>query len=108
MVAIVSGNGLGLFNSSLNQLGKRGVQGNASFGQARIEDYINIAEGNLVIRQQGYNLAATGQDIQSVLTYNSKGLLNNNAQWEGSLISVKQADGNFLTDIKLSQIKTVR
>ncbi|MFA3242167.1 flagellar hook capping protein [Acinetobacter baumannii] len=27
---------------------------------------------------------------------------------EGSLISVKQADGNFLTDIKLSQIKTVR
>ncbi|MCF1300290.1 hypothetical protein [Acinetobacter baumannii] len=83
MVAIVSGNGLGLFNSSLNQLGKRGVQGNASFGQARIEDYINIAEGNLVIRQQGYNLAATGQDIQSVLTYNSKGLLNNNAQWSG-------------------------
>ncbi|MBJ8481282.1 RHS repeat protein, partial [Acinetobacter pittii] len=83
MVAIVSGNGLGLFNSSLNQLGKRGVQGNASFGQARIEDYINIAEGNLVIRQQGYNLSATGQDIQSVQTYNSKGLLNNNAQWSG-------------------------
>ncbi|NUF11021.1 RHS repeat protein, partial [Acinetobacter oleivorans] len=83
MVAIVSGNGLGLSNSSLNQLGKRGVQGNASFGQARIEDYINIAEGNLVIRQQGYNLAATGQDIQSVQTYNSKGLLNNNAQWSG-------------------------
>ncbi|MBP2606224.1 YD repeat-containing protein, partial [Acinetobacter calcoaceticus] len=83
MVAIVSGNGLGLSNSSLNQLGKRGVQGNASFGQARIEDFINIAEGNLVIRQQGYNLAATGQDIQSVQTYNSKGLLNNNAQWSG-------------------------
>ena len=83
MVAIVSGNGLGLSNSSLNQLGKRGVQGNASFGQARIEDYINIADGNLVIRQQGYNLAATGQDIQSVQTYNSKGLLNNNAQWSG-------------------------
>ncbi|WP_445405333.1 LysM peptidoglycan-binding domain-containing protein [Acinetobacter pittii] len=83
MVAIVSGNSLGLFNSSLNQLGKRGVQGNASFGQARIEDYINIAEGNLVIRQQGYNLSATGQDIQSVQTYNSKGLLNNNAQWSG-------------------------
>ncbi|EOQ75796.1 RHS repeat protein, partial [Acinetobacter lactucae] len=83
MVAIVSGNGLGLSNSSLNQLGKRGVQGNASFGQARIEDYINIADGNLVIRQQGYHLSATGQDIQSVQTYNSKGLLNNNAQWSG-------------------------
>ncbi|MDR7016426.1 flagellar hook capping FlgD N-terminal domain-containing protein [Acinetobacter sp. 3657] len=27
---------------------------------------------------------------------------------EGSLISIKQADGSFLTNIKLSQVKTVR
>ncbi|MHA3081832.1 flagellar hook capping FlgD N-terminal domain-containing protein [Acinetobacter sp. ANC 5383] len=31
-----------------------------------------------------------------------------NFSQDGSLINVKQADGNFLTNIKMSQIKTVR
>ncbi|MHA3061116.1 flagellar hook capping FlgD N-terminal domain-containing protein [Acinetobacter sp. ANC 4636] len=31
-----------------------------------------------------------------------------NFSQDGSLINIKQADGNFLTNIKMSQIKTVR
>ncbi|MBC9229227.1 LysM peptidoglycan-binding domain-containing protein [bacterium SPL81] len=83
MVAIVSGNGLGLFNSSFNNLGNKGVQGNANFGQAQLQNHVNIADGNLIIRQLDQNLSAIGKDIQSVQTYNSKGVLNSNTQWGG-------------------------
>ncbi|MDR7016995.1 hypothetical protein, partial [Acinetobacter sp. 3657] len=83
MVAIVSGNGLGLFNSSFNNLGKQGVQGNASFGQAQLQNYVNISDGNLIIRQLDHNLSAVGKDIQSIKTYNSKGILNGDTQWGG-------------------------
>lgn len=83
MVAIVSGNGLGLFNSSFNNLGKKGIQGNATFGQAQLQNYVNIAGGNLIIRQLDQNLSAIGRDIQSIQTYNSKGVLNGEAQWGG-------------------------
>lgn len=83
MVAIVSGNGLGLFNSSFNNLGKKGVQGNANFGQAQLQNYVNIADGNLIIRQLDQNLSAIGKDIQSIQTYNSKGVLSGDVQWGG-------------------------
>ncbi|MDR7017863.1 hypothetical protein, partial [Acinetobacter sp. 3657] len=83
MVAIVSGNGLGLFNSSFNNLGKQGVHGNANFGQAQLQNYINIADGNLIIRQFDQKLSAIGKDIQSIQTYNSKGVLSGDAQWGG-------------------------
>ena len=83
MVAIVSGNGLGLFNSSFNNLGKKGVQGNANFGQAQLQNYVNIADGNLIIRQLDQNLSAIGKDIQSIQTYNSKGVLSGDIQWGG-------------------------
>ncbi|USA45404.1 DNA/RNA non-specific endonuclease [Acinetobacter sp. C26M] len=81
MVGIVSGNGLGLFNSSFNNLGKKGLQGNANFGQAQLQNYVNIADGNLIIRQLDQNLSAIGKDIQSIQTYNSKGVLSGDTQW---------------------------
>ncbi|USA47471.1 DUF3990 domain-containing protein [Acinetobacter sp. C26M] len=83
MVGIVSGNGLGLFNSSFNNLGKKGLQGNANFGQAQLQNYVNIADGNLIIRQLDQNLSALGKDIQSIQTYNSKGVLSGDTQWGG-------------------------
>ncbi|ENW92987.1 LysM peptidoglycan-binding domain-containing protein [Acinetobacter dispersus] len=83
MVGIVSGNGLGLFNSSFNNLGKKGLQGNANFGQAQLQNYVNIADGNLIIRQLDQNLSAIGKDIQSIQTYNSKGVLSGDTQWGG-------------------------
>ncbi|MHA3081857.1 LysM peptidoglycan-binding domain-containing protein [Acinetobacter sp. ANC 5383] len=83
MVAIVSGNGLGLLNSSFNNLGKKGVQGNANMGQAQLQNYVNLADGNLIIRQLDQNLEATGKNIQSTQTYNSKGILSEDVQWSG-------------------------
>jgi YD repeat-containing protein len=83
MVAIISGNGFGLLNSSFNNLGKNGVQGNANSGQSQLQNYVNIADGNLIIRQLDQSLSAIGKDIQSIQTYNSKGVLSGDIQWGG-------------------------
>nr|WP_174505705.1 RHS repeat protein [Acinetobacter sp. Marseille-Q1620] len=83
MVAIVSGNNLGLFNSSLNVLGKNGVTGNPDFGQTNTQNYVNIADGNLIIRQLDQAISTIGRDVQSFKTYNSKGILTANDQWSG-------------------------
>lgn len=83
MVAVISGSGLGLFNSSFNTLGKNGVHGSANFGQNQLQNYVNIADGNLIIRQLDQNLSAIGKDIKSIQTYNSKGVLSGDTQWGG-------------------------
>jgi len=75
MVAVVSGNGLGLGNTSLNTLGSQGAVGNASEGQAGEQVYVNSSTGNLVIQDQDDYLAALGLDLPAVRTYNSQGLL---------------------------------
>ena len=50
MSAVFTGNGLGLFNTSLSQLG---YGGGAGVGQGRDAQYVNVATGNLVNRPQG-------------------------------------------------------
>ena len=75
MVAVVSGNGLGLGNTSLNTLGSHGAIGNASEGQAGEQVYVNSSTGNLVIQDQDDYLAALGLDLPALRTYNSQGLL---------------------------------
>ncbi|RYF39898.1 MAG: RHS repeat protein, partial [Comamonadaceae bacterium] len=75
MVAIVSGNSLGLSLTSLATLGQRGVFGTATQGQAGEQAFVNVANGNLVLQDQDEYLAALGSDINSLRTYNSQGLL---------------------------------
>ncbi|WP_445364037.1 hypothetical protein ACJJIQ_06190 [Microbulbifer sp. ANSA003] len=70
MVAIISGDVLGLFNST-----KTGI-GSASFGQGRESVYVNASTGNLVLRQQDEFVAAAGLDLSMLRTYNSQGQMD--------------------------------
>ena len=75
MVAIVSGNGLGLDLTSRNVLGAQGAYGNPTTGQGGEQVYVNAATGNLVMQQLQDELVGAGPDIASVLSYNSQGQL---------------------------------
>ena len=76
MVAIVSGNTLGLNLTSLGTLGQGGVTGTARQGQNGESAYVNIANGNLVLQTEDDRLVAHGQDAAALRTYNSQGLFN--------------------------------
>jgi YD repeat-containing protein len=75
MVAIVTSNGLGLFNSSSNLLGA-GTGGQSGLGRLGEQLYVNGVTGNLIIQQQDDFIANTGLDIGVLRTYNSQGKLN--------------------------------
>src|SRR5689334_8367932 len=75
MVASITADGLGLFNSSLNTAGAAG-SGAAELGQGKQEAYVNAATGNLVLQQRDEILIAQGNDTATVRTYNSQGALN--------------------------------
>jgi YD repeat-containing protein len=72
MVALVSGNSLGLNLTSLATLGARGVAGTAAIGRGTDRAYVNVANGNLVIQNRDDALAAPGPWIDSLRTYNSQ------------------------------------
>ncbi|MDN7677642.1 LysM peptidoglycan-binding domain-containing protein [Burkholderia cenocepacia] len=76
MVAIVTGQGLGLQSSSSTALGNRGVLGSAAFGQTGEQVYVNAANGNLMLQDRDQLLL--GQGINGVVyrAYNSLGQLN--------------------------------
>ncbi|TDP71061.1 LysM peptidoglycan-binding domain-containing protein [Roseateles toxinivorans] len=76
MVAIVSGNSLGLGLSSWATLGQRGVFGDASLGRTGGNGYVNVATGNLVLQGQDEGLMGRGLDVAALRTYNSQGRLN--------------------------------
>ncbi|MBT9458004.1 MAG: LysM peptidoglycan-binding domain-containing protein [Burkholderiaceae bacterium] len=76
MVAIVSGNSLGLGLSSWTTLGQRGVFGDASLGRTGGNGYVNVATGNLVLQGQDESLMGRGLDVAALRTYNSQGRLN--------------------------------
>ena len=70
MVAVIAGNGLGLGNTSLTQLGQ--AQGGASnLGQAQSRQYVNAANGNLVLQGQDQGLLFDGLPLNQLRTYNS-------------------------------------
>jgi len=75
MVAIVSGNSLGLNLTSKGVQGGDGVQGDPNAGNGAEQVYVNAATGNLVLQQVQDELVAAGLDVPSVLTYNSLGAL---------------------------------
>src|ERR1051325_10022035 len=71
MVAVIAGNGLGLTNTSLSQLGQT-QGGAASLGQAHGMQYANIASGNLVLQGQDESLLFDGTPLNFLRTYNSQ------------------------------------
>ncbi|QPF74663.1 LysM peptidoglycan-binding domain-containing protein [Roseateles sp. DAIF2] len=76
MVAIVSGNGLGVSLSSLGVLGARGAIGNANVGRYGDQVYVNAATGNLILQGRDELLMGRGLDAAALRTYNSRGTLN--------------------------------
>ncbi|OEC32750.1 YD repeat-containing protein [Pseudomonas cuatrocienegasensis] len=87
MVAIVAGNGLGLFNASLNSLGGAGVFGQGTMGQSGGQSLVNISNGNLILRYTDEQLSGLGQDLFHTRTYNTLGALNDadadGWRWDG-------------------------
>ena len=74
MVAVISGNSLGLLNSSLNVLGtNQGVSGVAASGRNGEGVFVNAATGNLIIQRHDDMMIGRGTDIDTVRTYNSQG-----------------------------------
>lgn len=76
MVAIVTGNGLGLERGSGLVLGSRGQLGGSDVGRLGSKVTVNAATGNLALQDQDEFLM--GQGVASILTrsYNSLGLMN--------------------------------
>ena len=80
MVAVVSGNGLGLGNTSLTQLGQP-QGGAASLGQAGGGAYVNAATGNLILQNADEGLLFDGLPLNVMRSYNSQGQLNGQSDW---------------------------
>ena len=72
MVAVITGGGLGLGNTSLTQLGQA-QGGAASLGQGGDAAYVNAATGNLVLNGVSEGLVFDGLSLNLVRTYNSFG-----------------------------------
>ena len=87
MVAVVAGNGLGLFNTSLNILGAAGSFGQGTLGQAAGKAWVNASNGNLILRFTDEQLSGLGQDLFHTRTYNALGALNDadadGWRWDG-------------------------
>jgi YD repeat-containing protein len=73
MVAVISGNGLGLGNTSLAQIGSLPGSGAATVGQGGGASYVNLASGNLVLQSADAGLTMDGSPLSLVRTYNSLG-----------------------------------
>lgn len=88
MVAVVAGNGLGLFNTSLNILGAAsGSFGQGNLGQAGGNAWVNASTGNLILRFTDEQLSGQGRDLFHTRTYNTLGALNDadgdGWRWDG-------------------------
>lgn len=71
MVSIISGDGLGLYNTSLNLLNQS--NSGSQLGNNGDQLYVNTTTGNLVIRQQDEFLSSAGAGLNLLRTYNSLG-----------------------------------
>ena len=88
MVAIITGEGVGLERSSAWVLGSRGTLGQQGLGRSGENVFVNAASGNLVITRQDEFLLGKGPDISIARTYNSQLALgdgDNDDQWQASV-----------------------
>src|SRR5690242_18343096 len=108
MVAVVSGNSLGLFNSSRNILGGGGVVGDPTMGRGGEQVFVNSATGNLIIQDLDEALTGLGIHTPLVRTYNSQGLLDddNGDNWRlgvyqrlQGLTGTLNTDGSTITKV---------
>ncbi|HYD80831.1 MAG TPA: hypothetical protein VEC06_13565, partial [Paucimonas sp.] len=85
MVGIFSAGSHGL-GGSIDQLGIKGLLGNPAAGRGKENFYLNAASGNLVVRRGDEYLAAKGDDLGVIRTYNSQGGFDgdNNDGWRMS------------------------
>jgi len=82
MVAIVSGNGLGVSLSSLSTLGASAATGGATQGHNGELAFVNIANGNLILQDHDASQSALGAiTLDSLRVYNSEGTLDATDNW---------------------------
>ena len=88
MVAIVSGNGFGLTNTSGGVLGQQGLFGGALHGNSKEGAYVNVFNGNLSLQDGDGFLASSGINLALTRTYNSQAALSdtNNNGWQDALL----------------------
>ena len=88
MVAIVSGNGFGLTNTSGGVLGQQGLFGGALHGTGREGAYVNVFNGNLSLQDGDGFLASSGLNLALTRTYNSQAALSDasNNGWQDALL----------------------
>ncbi|AMO95601.1 lysM domain protein [Collimonas fungivorans] len=75
MVAIVTGNGLGLQSGTASGLGQKIQIGNAALGQSGEQVYVNASNGNLLLQDRDQFLSGTGVNSEIFRSYNSQGKL---------------------------------
>ena len=92
MVAVISGSGLGLLQTSLQQLGLA-PGGQAGLGQSGASQYVNIATGNLVLQGQDESLVAQGLLAGFIRTYNSLGTTGDFGNQGGWLLGLDRQIG---------------
>jgi YD repeat-containing protein len=104
MAAVISGNGLGLGNTSLNQLGQL-FGGQATTGQGKVNQYLNIANGNLILQNQDEGLIFDGIPLNVLRTYNSQGQLSGSQGW---LFGLAQSVGGLTGTVNTAGSTVVR
>jgi YD repeat-containing protein len=82
MVAVITGQNLGLGFGKVNNLSDQGLS-QSQVGQNGQNVYVNAADGNLVIQNQDAVLVDNGLDLGVLRTYNSQGQFSdaNGANW---------------------------
>jgi YD repeat-containing protein len=96
MVAVITGNGLGLGNTSLTQLGQS-QGGSPSLGQAANRSYVNSATGNLILQSADEGMLFDGLPLNVLRTYNSLGQLSSNGWSYGFSRTVNGLTGTLNT-----------
>src|SRR4051794_4798679 len=75
MTQIIAGHATGLLDSSFGLLSRNDPTGAGTIGHG-VQDYVNVANGNLVYQERDAFLPSLGADFDLVRTYNSRGHFN--------------------------------